>query len=98
MSIEVEAADMLVYPGEGAELLDGTLSCFQHLALQALGLPRNIFYAGCLLYIRTDLAIGCDMYFLGLPEEMFACRFHLLLYSVHQENQKQQSAAPHRHS
>jgi len=28
MSVEVEAADMLVYPGEGAELLDGTLSCF----------------------------------------------------------------------
>jgi len=28
MSIEVEAADMLVYPGERAELLDGALGCF----------------------------------------------------------------------
>ena len=61
MSVEVEATDMLVYPGEGAELLDGTLSCFEHLALQALGSPRNVFYAGCLQHIGTELAIFCDM-------------------------------------
>ena len=49
MSIEVEAADVLMYSREGAELLNGPLSSLQHLALQALRLPRDILYGGCLL-------------------------------------------------
>lgn len=49
MSIEVEAADVLMYSGEGAELLDGALSSLQHLALQALRPTRDVLYGGCLL-------------------------------------------------
>ena len=36
MSIEMEAADVLVDPGEGVEFLDGPLCCLQHLALHTL--------------------------------------------------------------
>ena len=46
MSIEVETTDMLMNPGEGIELLDGTLCCFQHLALHTLGPPRNVLNPG----------------------------------------------------
>ena len=46
MSIEVEATDVLVDPGEGAELLDGALCRLQNLALQALRPPWNVLYLG----------------------------------------------------
>ena len=49
MGIEMEAADMLVDLGKGLKALDGTLGCFQDLALKALRLPRNVLYGGCLL-------------------------------------------------
>ena len=46
MSIEVEAAHMLVDPGKGAELLDDALCRLQHFALQALRLPWDVLYFG----------------------------------------------------
>lgn len=44
MSIEMEAADVLMDSGEGAEFLDGALCCLQHFALQGLRLPWNVLY------------------------------------------------------
>lgn len=46
MSIEMEAANMLVDPGEGVELLDGTLCGFHHLALHTLRPPRDVLNPG----------------------------------------------------
>lgn len=48
MGIEVEAANVLMNAGEGAEALDCALSLLQHLALQALRPPRCVLNAGCL--------------------------------------------------
>ena len=46
MGVEVEATDMLVDPGEGIELLDGTLCCLQHLALHTLRPSRDVLNPG----------------------------------------------------
>ena len=48
MSIEMETTDMLVDPGEGIELLDGTLCCFHHLAMHTLRPPRDVLDPGSL--------------------------------------------------
>ena len=45
MCIEVEAADMLVDAGEGAELLNGGFSLLQDHISQALVLPWNILHS-----------------------------------------------------
>ncbi len=46
MRIEVESTDMLVDSGERVKLLNGSLSCLQHLASHTLRLPGDVFYGG----------------------------------------------------
>ena len=46
VSIKVEATDVLVDPGKGAEFLDGPFCRFQYLTLHTLRLPWNVLNLG----------------------------------------------------
>ena len=48
MSIEVEAADMLVNLGEGVKALNSRLSCLHHLAMHTLRPPWDVLNLRCL--------------------------------------------------
>ena len=43
----------------------------------------------CCTYALIALAVCCDTYSSWLSEEVFACSFHLVLYSVQQDIQTQ---------
>lgn len=58
MSIEMEATDVLVDSGEGAELLDGTLCVLHHLACQALRLPWNVLNPGGLQNLSSTIRLS----------------------------------------
>ena len=53
MSIEVEAADMLVDLGEGVKALNSHLSCLHHLAVHTLRSPWDVLNLGCLQAQQT---------------------------------------------